>query len=87
MESRSECVFCGAVQSNPGLHRLLLGMIGMPIGLILTLLCGAELFNGNTLILTVAVIPPLSLAHRHPDITLLHECRMFRSSYALLKAF
>lgn len=41
--------------SDPGLHRLLLGVMGLPLGLLLVLLCGAELFTGNTMILTVAL--------------------------------
>jgi len=46
------------MQSDPGLHRLLLGVMGLPIGLLLVMLCGAELFTGNTMILTIAVPPP-----------------------------
>jgi formate/nitrite transporter FocA (FNT family) len=40
--------------SNPGLQKLLLGAIGLPTGLIMVLVTGAELFTGNTALVTAA---------------------------------
>ncbi|MEW5308881.1 MAG: hypothetical protein WDW38_000805 [Sanguina aurantia] len=45
----------GVVASNPGLAKLLFGMV-FPVGLVITLCCGAELFTGNTMMVTAAVI-------------------------------
>ena len=36
------------VQSNPGLQKLVAGAFGLPFGLAMVLICGAELFTGNT---------------------------------------
>ena len=36
------------MQTNPGLQKLVMGMVGLPFGLIMVLTCGAELFTGNT---------------------------------------
>jgi len=35
-------------QTNPGLQKMILGAFGLPFGLIMTLVTGAELFTGNT---------------------------------------
>ena len=43
------------LQSNPGLQKLLLGLVGLPTGLLMVLVCGGELFTGNTALLTAAV--------------------------------
>jgi formate/nitrite transporter FocA (FNT family) len=40
--------------ANPGLQKLLLGAIGLPTGLIMTLVTGGELFTGNTALVTTA---------------------------------
>ena len=40
-----------------GLQRLVLGVFGLPLGLILVMMTGVELFTGNTMILTMAVRP------------------------------
>lgn len=44
----------GLASTNPGLQKLVLGLFGLPTGLLLVLLCGAELFTGNTCYLTAA---------------------------------
>jgi formate transporter len=44
----------GLAQSNPGLQQLLSGAMGLPTGLIMTLVTGAELFTGNTALVTAA---------------------------------
>lgn len=36
------------VQTNPGLQKLVSGIVGLPFGLIMVMICGAELFTGNT---------------------------------------
>ena len=46
----------GLAASNPGLHKMVLGAFGLPFGLFMTLLTGAELFTGNTALVTAAVI-------------------------------
>lgn len=46
----------GLVGSNPGVQKLLLGIIGLPFGLFLVLNCGVELFTGNTALLTASVL-------------------------------
>lgn len=46
----------GLVASNPGLQKLLVGAFGLPTGLMLVLICGAELFTGNTAFVTAAAI-------------------------------
>lgn len=56
----------GIADANPGLHRLLFGMIGLPVGLTLVLAVGGELFTGNTMLMSAALfegrIKPRSLA-------------------------
>lgn len=47
----------GLAQTNPGLQRLIQGAFGLPMGLILVVLTGAELFTGNTMLLPLAVSP------------------------------
>jgi formate/nitrite transporter len=42
--------------NNPGLHKFILGAIGLPSGLFMTLMTGAELFTGNTALVTMAVM-------------------------------
>jgi formate/nitrite transporter FocA (FNT family) len=44
----------GLAASNPGLQRLLSGAMGLPTGLIMCLVTGAELFTGNTALVTAA---------------------------------
>ena len=46
----------GLASSNPGLQRYLLGAIGFPYALLIILTCGAELFTGNTALVTAAVL-------------------------------
>lgn len=42
------------MQSNVGLQKLVMGAFGLQYGLIMVLLCGAELFTGNTMIMAAA---------------------------------
>ena len=44
----------GLAAENPGLQKLIFGAIGLPTGLIMTLVTGAELFTGNTALVTGA---------------------------------
>lgn len=44
----------GLAASNPGLQKILLGAFGLPFGLFMTLMSGAELFTGNTALVTMA---------------------------------
>ena len=55
----------GLASSNPGLQKLVYGAFGLPFGLFLVLLCGAELFTGNTALLTAAV-SALAVVHCVP---------------------
>ena len=46
---------CPAILAeNPGLQKMLFGMFGLPSGLIMTLVTGAELFTGNTALVMAA---------------------------------
>lgn len=45
----------GILQTNPGLQKLVLGTFGLPFGLMMVINCGAELFTGNTAMVTAAV--------------------------------
>ncbi|GBF90430.1 nitrite transporter [Raphidocelis subcapitata] len=49
-------VALGLAASNPGLHRIVAGSFGLPLGLVLVLVMGAELFTGNCCALPAAVI-------------------------------
>jgi formate/nitrite transporter FocA (FNT family) len=42
--------------ANPGLSKIVLGAFGIPFGLMMTLVTGAELFTGNTALVTAALI-------------------------------
>jgi len=42
--------------ANPGLQKIIFGSFGLPFGLIMTLVTGAELFTGNTALVTGAVM-------------------------------
>jgi formate/nitrite transporter len=44
----------GIAAANPGLHKILLGAFGLPMGLFMTIMTGAELFTGNTALVTMA---------------------------------
>merc|ERR1719238_2547557 len=46
----------GLAASNPGLQKILLGAFGLPFGLFMTLMTGAELFTGNTALVTMAML-------------------------------
>jgi len=46
----------GLEASNPGLHKMVLGSFGLPVGLILTLVTGAQLFTGNTMVCMAAMM-------------------------------
>jgi formate transporter len=46
----------GLAASNPGLQKLLFGMVGLPTGLTLVLTAGGELFTGNTALVTSALL-------------------------------
>mmetsp|Transcript_5823 Transcript_5823/g.15194 ORF Transcript_5823/g.15194 Transcript_5823/m.15194 type:complete len:338 (+) Transcript_5823:210-1223(+) len=45
----------GLAASNPGLQKIIYGAFGLPFGLLMVLVCGAELFTGNTALVTAAV--------------------------------
>jgi formate/nitrite transporter len=44
----------GLASTNPGLQKLVMGAVGLPFGLIMVMICGAELFTGNTMIMGCA---------------------------------
>merc|ERR1712216_1039325 len=46
----------GLASSNPGPQKIVLGAFGLPFGLMMTLLSGAELFTGNTALVTMAAM-------------------------------
>ena len=46
----------GIAAENPGLQKIIMGAFGLPFGLIMTLVSGAELFTGNTALVTGAVM-------------------------------
>jgi formate/nitrite transporter len=46
----------GLAASNPGLQKILLGAFGLPFGLFMTLMTGAELFTGNTALVTMSLL-------------------------------
>lgn len=46
----------GLASSNPGLQKMVLGAFGLPFGLMMTLFTGAELFTGNTALVTMALL-------------------------------
>lgn len=46
----------GLASSNPGLKAIVSGAFGLPFGLFMTLMTGAELFTGNTALVTMAVL-------------------------------
>ena len=41
-------------RANPGVQRLLFGAFGVPFGLALIIICGADLFTANTCFMTAA---------------------------------
>ena len=45
----------GLASTNPGLQKMVYGAFGLPFGLLLVLMCGAELFTGNTALVTASV--------------------------------
>lgn len=45
----------GIASTNPGLAKYITGAIGFPYALLIILSCGAELFTGNTAVMTAAV--------------------------------
>jgi len=48
---------CPAIaEANPGLQKIIFGAFGLPFGLIMTLVTGAELFTGNTALVTAAAM-------------------------------
>jgi len=46
----------GLAATNPGLQKIVLGAFGLPFGLFMTLMSGAELFTGNTALVTAALL-------------------------------
>merc|ERR1719267_416749 len=46
----------GLVSTNPGLQKIILAAFGLPFGLMMTLVTGAELFTGNTALVTTALL-------------------------------
>lgn len=54
------CMICGGQMptlkaANPGLQSLLFGIYGFPVGLVLILICGADLFTSNTCYMLAAL--------------------------------
>jgi len=48
---------CPAIaEANPGLQKLIFGSFGLPFGLIMTLVTGAELFTGNTALVAASAM-------------------------------
>lgn len=45
----------GLAATNPGLQKMVLGAFGLPFGLLMTLISGAELFTGNTALVPLAM--------------------------------
>lgn len=45
---------CAAAQANFGLQKLVMAAFGLQYGLMMVIICGAELFTGNTMYLTAA---------------------------------
>jgi len=46
----------GLAATNPGLKAIISGAFGLPFGLMMTILSGAELFTGNTALVTMAAL-------------------------------
>ena len=46
----------GLAATNPGLQNIVKGAFGLPFGLMMTLVTGAELFTGNTALVTAALL-------------------------------
>jgi formate/nitrite transporter len=46
----------GIAAANPGLQKMIVGAFGLPFGLMMTLVTGAELFTGNTALVTTALL-------------------------------
>jgi formate/nitrite transporter FocA (FNT family) len=46
----------GIASTDPGLKAMLSGLIGLPCGLLMVLISGAELFTGNTALVTAALL-------------------------------
>lgn len=42
------------IQANPGLQKLLMAAFGLQYGFMMVIICGAELFTGNTAYMTTA---------------------------------
>ena len=59
------CVGIGA--ADPGLKAIISGLFGLPCGLMMVIISGAELFTGNTAMVTAAMlegeVDMLSLIH------------------------
>ena len=55
----------GLAAQNPGLQRLVAGSFGLPLGLLLVMVTGADLFTGNCMLLSLAVRPPIPHAALH----------------------
>ena len=72
----------GLVASNPGLQKIILGAFGLPFGLMMTLLSGAELFTGNTALVTMALLEGRATAGQRSAadtaIVLGSQCRFRR---------
>ncbi len=47
-------LLCAPPQSNPGLQKILSAAFGLQYGLMMVIVCGAELFTGNTATMTAA---------------------------------
>ena len=66
----------GIAAANPGLQKMIVGAFGLPFGLMMTLVTGAELFTGNTALVTTALLEgKASLGERTSGLTRGRGCR------------
>ena len=71
----------GLVATNPGLQKMVYGAFGLPFGLFLVLLCGAELFTGNTALLTAAVSATVHFESLALPLSITHKTENFRDQH------
>lgn len=58
--SAADSSFChrhaGLAANNPGLQKLVMGIFGLPAGLAMVMVTGSELYTGNAVLLTMALL-------------------------------